>query len=71
VLVVVALENSVEGMGCDIGSVRSSDRYEPDRLWVSVVHVPLAPRSCDLNEPAGSLDDPRAGIKSGCLSCRS
>jgi hypothetical protein len=29
------VERSEGGMGCDIGNVRPSDMYEPDRLWVS------------------------------------
>ena len=64
------VESSEGGIGCDIGNVRPSDKYEPDRLWVSVVIRPVAPRSYDLNATSGSLDEPLAGIKSGCLSRR-
>ena len=64
------VESSEGGIGCGIGNVRPSDRYEPDRLWVSVLFRPVAPRSYDLNETSGSLDEGLAAIKSGCLSCR-
>ena len=34
---------AVSEVGCDIAGIRSSNRYEPGRLWVSIALVPGAP----------------------------